>query len=73
MCYQEHGEGVDVLLSVGSRTGSVTVHQEERRIQISLDIVAANETSPAGQLLPDVVICHMIVLACPEADGIDLN
>ena len=73
MCYQEHGEGVDVLLSVGSRTGSVTVHQEERRIQISLYVVVANETSQAGKFLPDVIICHMVVLAGAEADGIDLD
>ena len=62
MCYQEHGEGVDTFLSVGSRTGSVTVHQEERRIQISLYVVIANETSPAGKFLPDVIICHMVVI-----------
>lgn len=35
--------------------------------------MAANETSPAGKLLPDVVICHMVVLAGTEAYGIDFD
>ena len=69
MCYQEHGKGIDAFLSVGSRTGVVAVHQEEYRIQIPLYVAAANETSPAGELLPDIVIRHMVVLAGPEADG----
>ena len=73
MCYQEHGEGINAFLSVGGRTGVVTFLYQERLIQISLYVVAANETSPAGKLLPDVVVSYMVVLAGTEAYGINFD
>ena len=46
--YQEHGKGICAFLPIGSRTRVITVSYQDCGVQVSLYIVAANETSPAG-------------------------
>jgi len=55
-------KSVYTALPVGTLQVIAAVHQEERGIQVSLDLMPADVCVPLGEPLPHIVIRYVVIL-----------
>jgi len=70
--YEELIVGMYTAIPVGTIQGIVTVHQQERGIQIALDPFSVNRVVPLGKTFSYVIVCDVVILTGAKSSGVDL-